>query len=117
MSDGWITDMQIRTEFLQWWLDEYPLESGEFPDRRYAELAASPKQSLKPTLRYTPCSAPIVLKASTQLRCRLHSAPKQRLFWSTKFCKVYVTSVMTLRSRRLPKPGSICIPTWRAGSS
>jgi hypothetical protein len=29
-------DMQIRTEFLQWWMDEYPVESGEYPNRQQA---------------------------------------------------------------------------------
>lgn len=30
-------DMQIRTEFLHWWLDEHPLGSGEYPNQRQAE--------------------------------------------------------------------------------
>lgn len=30
-------DMQIRTEFLQWWMDEYPVASGEYPHRQQAQ--------------------------------------------------------------------------------
>lgn len=30
-------DMQIRTEFLQWWMDEYPVASGAYPNRQQAQ--------------------------------------------------------------------------------
>ncbi|MCE7986132.1 MAG: ATP-binding protein [Caldilinea sp. CFX5] len=29
-------DMQIRTEFLQWWMDEHPVGSGQYPNRQQA---------------------------------------------------------------------------------